>query len=45
MEVLEVQNRGKGLYEVICHLSHLNYLMKLSRTKENVNVNRMKRCF
>jgi hypothetical protein len=37
---------GKGLYEVIWHLSDLNYLMKLSRTKEIVvNVNRMKRCF
>lgn len=44
--MFEVQNQGKGLYEVIWHLSDLNYLMKLLRTKEIVvNVKRMKRCF
>ena len=46
MDMPEVQNQGKDLYEVIWHFSDLNYLMKLSRTKEIVvNVNRMKRCF
>jgi len=38
--------RWKGPYEVIRRLSDLNYLVKLSRTKEIVaNVNKMKRCF
>jgi hypothetical protein len=36
--------RWKGPYEVIRRLSDLNYLVKLSRTKEIVNVNKMK-CF
>jgi len=38
--------RWKGPYEVIRRLSDLNYLVKLSRTKEIVvNVNKMKKCF
>ena len=37
--------RWKGPYEVIRCLSDLHYLVKLSRTKEIVNVNKMKRCF
>jgi hypothetical protein len=38
--------RWKGPYEVIRRLSNLNYLVKLSRTKEIVvNVNKMKKCF
>jgi hypothetical protein len=38
--------RWKGPYEVIRHLSDLNYLVKLSRTKEIVvNVNKKKKCF
>jgi len=42
----EVQNQGKGLYEVIWHLSDLNYIMRVLRMKEIVvNMNRMKRCF
>jgi len=38
--------RWKGPYEVIRRLSDLNYLVKLSRTKEIVvNLNKMKKCF
>jgi hypothetical protein len=38
--------RWKGLYEVMRRLSDLNYLVKLSRTKEIViNVNKTKKCF
>jgi hypothetical protein len=32
----KVQNQAKGLYEVIWHLSDLNYMMKVLRTKEIV---------
>jgi hypothetical protein len=40
------RTKWKGPYEVIRCLSDLNYLVKLSRTKEIVvNVNKMKRCF
>jgi hypothetical protein len=44
-EMPEVQNQVKGLWKGIYYLSDVNYLMKLSRTKEIVNVSRMKRCF
>ena len=38
--------RWKGPYEVIRRLSDLNYLVKLSSTKDIVvNVNKMKKCF
>jgi hypothetical protein len=38
--------RWKGPYEVMQRLSDLNYLVKLSKTKEIVvNVNKMKKCF
>ena len=38
--------RWKGPYEVMQRMSDLNYLVKLSRTKEVVvNVNKMKKCF
>jgi hypothetical protein len=38
--------RWRGPYEVFRRLSDLNYLVKLSRTKEIVvNVNKMKKCF
>jgi type IV secretory pathway VirB9-like protein len=38
--------RWKGPYEVIRRLSDLNYMVKLSRSKEIVvNVNNMKKCF
>jgi transposase InsO family protein len=40
------KTRWKGPYEVIRRLSDLNYLVKLSRSKETVvNVNKMKKCF
>jgi hypothetical protein len=38
--------RWKGPFEVVKRLSHLNYLVKVTRNKEMViNINKMKRCY
>jgi hypothetical protein len=39
------RTKWKSPYEAIPRLSDLNYLVKLSRTKEVVNLNKMKTCF